>query len=526
MSDTTALYYFAIGGTGALSVEPLVHLCAAGLGPPSVRVVLIDADSASPAVERAVELLEQYRRVREAFGRPGQGFFRTDIGPTRHDQVHWSPIGKENPGADGGNTSLASYVTETRMAGSLQDARLLFDLLYSGRQQDELLREGFRGNPAIGSILLNGLKDSRLMEEIRKSSEGDVNKAFFATGSVFGGTGAAGLPVVASVLQPARDDHETDGAWQARHAGFRARMGAALVTPYFSLPPAPNDAATRGRLHPDSSSFLRNTRAALPTYVRGRTGYGSMYVIGDARSLPHQRRVYSAGGKEQRNDPHAVELYAALAALHFVENRPSALEDSEFHYTRVSGLSPTWADVPVSGEAREELQALLVAANFFLQYFRATRTDHEERALMRELHALPWPAHVHLDASFVRQGRPELDALGAYFSELWGYLFALQNAPTAQQTHLDLVRFGEGGGVQVRTPTRYPFSDPRPEFTLPRIDATLPGLGAAVALRENVDFFRWFNRVRDGEPRGIAGFLHYLHGAALGYVRDNTRGTS
>lgn len=524
MNETTALYYFAIGGTGALSVEPLVHLCAAGLGPPSVRVVLIDADSASPAVERALELLEQYRRVREAFGRPARGFFRTDITPTQQERVHWSPIGKENPGADGGNTTLSTYVTETRMGGSLADARLLFDLLYSDRQQDEALREGFRGNPAIGSILLSGLKDAGLMADIRKSAEGDTGKAFFATGSIFGGTGAAGLPVVANLLRPERGEHEADGAWKERRANFRARMGAALVTPYFSLPPAPTDASTRGRLHPDSSGFLRNTRAALPTYTRGRTGYGSMYVIGDARSLPHQRRVYSAGGKEQRNDPHAVELYAALGALHFAGNRPPAAEDATFHYTRVTGLAPGWADLPLSHDDRQGLQALLVAANFFLQYFRATRTDDDERMLIRELHTLPWPAHVHLNASFVRQNRAELDVLGAYFSELWGYLFALQNAPTAQQTRLSLVRFGEGAGIRGRTPARYPFSDPEPEFVLPRVDATLPGLGQAVALRENVDFFRWFNRVRERDPRGVAGFLHYLHAASLGYVRDNTRG--
>ncbi|HET7233902.1 MAG TPA: hypothetical protein VFJ16_28080 [Longimicrobium sp.] len=526
MSETNTLYYFAIGGTGALSVEPLVHLCAAGLGPPSLRVVLIDADSASPSVERALELLDQYRRVREAFGRPARGYFRTDIDPTRHDRVHWSPIGRENPGADGGNTTLSTYVTETRMAGSLEDARLLFDLLYSERQQDEALREGFRGNPAIGSILLNGLKDAGLMADIRKSAEGDTAKAFFATGSIFGGTGAAGLPVVASVLQPERDGHETEGAWRERQASFRSRMGAAVITPYFSLPPAQNDAATRGRLHPDSSSFLRNTRAALPTYVRERTGYGSLYVVGDSRSLPHQRRVYSAGGKEQRNDPHAVELYAALAALHFAAERPDSAEEAVFHYTRVTGLAPTWADVPLGGGARLQLQSLLVAANFFLQYFGATRGDHDERRLMRELHTLPWMAHVGLSAGLVRENRDALDALGAYFAELWGYLFALQLAPTAQQTRLALVRFGEGEGVRVRTPARYPFSDHEPAFTLPRVDATVPGLGEAVALPQNVDFFRWFNRVHDTDPRGIAGFLHYLHAAAMGYVRDNTRGAA
>lgn len=524
MAETTTLYYFAIGGTGALSVEPLVHLCAAGLGPPALRVLLIDADTASPAVERATELLQEYRRVREAFGRPAAGFFRTEITHSGPDQAHWSPIGRENPGADGGNTTLASYVTEVRMHGSLGDARLLFDLLYSQRQQDERLREGFRGNPPIGAVLLNGLKGSAAITELRKSAEGDTGKAFFSAGSIFGGTGAAGLPVVASVLQPQRGENESAAAWEQRETGFRARLGAALVTPYFSLLPAPDDGTTRGRLHPDSSSFLRNTRAALPTYVRGRTGYGAMYVIGDDRSLPLPRRLYSAGGKEQRNDPHAVELYAALAALHFAAQRPESVSEPEFLYTRVTGVAPGWGDLPLAEEARQQLQALFVAANFFLQYFGATRDDAAEHRLARELDTLAWPGHVQLRARFVRDARAELNVLGSYFAELWGYLFALQNAPTPQQTRLDLVRFGQDRGVRVSTPSRYPLSEQAAAFSLPRVDGTVPGLGRGMALPDNVDFFRWFNRVRTPEPHGLPGFLHYLHAAALGYVRENARG--
>jgi hypothetical protein len=520
------LYYFAIGGTGALTVEPLLHLCAAGLGPRQLTVVLVDPDSANPAVERAIELIELYRKVRDAFGRPDAGFFRTEVSPSRQEEVLWSPIGRENAGAQGGNTTLGAYVDDTRMAETLRRAGLLFDLLYSQRQQEERLREGFRGNPAIGSILMTGLKDAKLIQNLKQAAAGDNEKSFFAVGSIFGGTGAAGLPVLATLLQPARIAGETDAAWQERSASFRARLGAAVITPYFSLPQPTGAESAERRLRPDSSVFLRNTRAALPTYVRDRTAYGSLYVVGDSLSLPHLRRVYSAGGEEQRNDPYVVELYAALAALDFARNRPEHRESTGFYFTRVSGRTPGWPDLPLAEPERAELQAFLVGTNLFLQYFGPTRDDAAKQLLMRELAALPWLGQIGLSPAFVREDSAALDLLGAYFAAVWGYLFAVQNAPTGQQTRLDLVRFTTPSDRRIPTPVQFPFSTEEPTFALPRIDATLSSFGASGALGDRVEAFRWFNRVRDRDPRGLPGFLHYLRSASRLYVGTATRGVS
>src|SRR5829696_1055218 len=161
------LYYFAVGGTGALTVEPLLMLCAAGIGPRKLAVSLIDADAANPALARAQALLRNYEQVREAFGNPAEGFFSTELIRTKRAESVWSPLGTEV--AHGGDQSLERFAERARMAGANRAAASLFDLLFSTEQQQEQLHEGFRGNPAIGSILMHGLKESDFFENLMAS---------------------------------------------------------------------------------------------------------------------------------------------------------------------------------------------------------------------------------------------------------------------------------------------------------------------------------------------------------------------
>src|SRR5437762_1746936 len=144
------LYYFAVGGTGALSIEPLLHLCAAGLGPERLSILIIESDAGCPAVKRALGLIEAYDRVRSGFG-----------------------------------------------------------------------------SPAIGSILMHALRDSQLFAELMNSVVNDPSARAFAVGSIFGGTGAAALPVLAQLLHQKGLKDE--------------RIGAALVTPYYSLGVPPSE---------------------------------------------------------------------------------------------------------------------------------------------------------------------------------------------------------------------------------------------------------------------------------------------
>jgi hypothetical protein len=505
MSERT-LYYFAIGGTGALSVEPLLHLCAAGVGPDRLGIILIDPDAANPALERALALIERYQNVRKDFGSPAEGFFRTELIRTQRQQSVWSPLGSGNDHIQGQNT-LESYVQRALMEGESRDALHLFETLFSPAQRREKLEEGFRGNPAIGSIMMHGLKDAPLFRELMNSAKSDTDARFFACGSIFGGTGASALPVVAKLLTDAGID--------------RLRIGAALVTPYYALGVPSDDEERDGRLKPDSEKFLSATSAALPTYTRGHTRYGSLYVIGDEQSLSKPRKQYSAGGASQLNDPHYVEFFAALAALSF------AREGSEgMHYASVGDAEPTWSDLMLPESEGRQLRAFIIASSFFLQYFGASRSPADEQRIQAELEKIPFLQDIQLTPSFVRTDARQLNNLGEYFEAVWGWLWATSHNYQA----LRLVSFATPSAREFHIPTTYASRDLRASH-LPRVEQSLSGFntrrrrgifkrGDPDRLDSLAEMFRWYHNSANPGLNGLPGLLHHLHVGTDAFISD------
>jgi hypothetical protein len=504
MADRT-LYYFAIGGTGALSVEPLLHLCAAGLGPERLAVTLIEPDAGSPALGRAITLVESYERVREAFSRPATGFFRTQLIRTQRKDSVWSPLGPQ--GAGTGDYTLESYVQRTKMEDESRDALHLFELLFSPAQQREKLKEGFRGNPAIGSVMMHELRDATLFRELLSGAKNDAEARFFATGSIFGGTGASALPVLAKLLS------------DAGIAGDR--LGTALVTPYYALSVPSADEGRDGRLKPDSAKFLSATAAALPTYTGGHTKYGSLYVMGDEQSLSQPRKTYSAGGPNQLNDPHFIELFAALAALDFADRPREGML-----YAAVSDAEPGWRDLPLDEARRRGLRAFFLAANFFLQYYGATRGAAEEQRLESQMQKMPWLQDVALTPDFVRAHARALNELGAYFEAVWGWLWAAAH----NYRKLRLVSFEVGSGKTVRVPDSYASREEGP-VRLPIVEdmlhgfnarrkRTIFGRGDADRLESLESMFSWYNRVRRQDLKGMPGFLQRMREGSEAFVDE------
>jgi hypothetical protein len=499
------LYYFAIGGTGAQSVEPLLHLCAAGLGPDRLSVILIDPDAGNPALGRALDLIDQYEHVRRSFGNPSNGFFRTELIRTDRQHSVWSPLGVGGSQATGEHT-LDSYVQRARMDGESRDARELFDLLFSPAQQREKLKEGFRGNPAIGSIMMHGLKDATLFKELMNIAKNDTDARFFAVGSIFGGTGASALPVVAKLLAD---------------AGINTtQIGGTIVTPYYALGVPSADEDRDGRLKPESEKFLSATAAALPTYTRQQTRFGALYAIGDDQSLPKPRKQYSAGGPTQVNDPHFVEFFAALAALDFHINEREGLL-----YTSVESNEPSWLDLPLSEEQRQELRTFFVAANFYLQYFGVSRSAAEEQRLEAELAGMPFLKDVELPSSFVRANARELNELGQYFESVWAWLWTV----TRNYHALRLVSFDSLSTTKLSIPSS--FASNNQLAHLPYLESCLAGFngkqsggifhrGVPDRLKGVVEVYSWYNRIKREGVHGMAGLLHYLRVGTARFVRE------
>jgi len=111
--------------------------------------------------------------------------------------------------------------------------------------------------------------------------------------SIFGGTGAAGFPLLLKNLQSAGDNIQ------------KAVKGAVSVMPYFKLNENKDSFI-------DSNSFITKTKAALSFYENQLKGIDELYYIADSQLAMHNNDE-----KTQENAAHLVELMAAMGIINF-----------------------------------------------------------------------------------------------------------------------------------------------------------------------------------------------------------------
>jgi hypothetical protein len=317
------------------------------------------------------------------------------------------------------------------------------------------LSMGFRGVPSVGTVFMNRLRDEAFFAQLLSQYHGAAGSTvFFAAGSVFGGTGAAALPVVGRAL---RDGVQQRPGASAIRGAERARLGAALLLPYFTLP-SPGGAPVDGGPRPENALFAHNAAGALPTYLdRERDpGYGAYYLVGD--SLPREQSRNELGGEAQANAPHYVELFAALAALDFTarggEDREQRLPI--YRATGVGSEEPGWGDLPVDRGTRRALKGALVALHTFLTFFR--RNGGSPPDLAAQLHGVTWAELLRVPPATWTDRSEALDAVGKSWMYTWEWLrelrrstpalrlaAATEDQPSRVPTHALIEGFGLGG---------------------------------------------------------------------------------
>lgn len=309
------LFLFGIGGTGSRVIKSLTMLLASGVEMPNtdeVVPIIIDPDATNGDMTRTVEMLEQYRRIRAAGFSGTKGFFKTKISTLKSlsdQEKSATTLGETfqyniNGTKEGRFRDFIDY--------SLLDAtnKAFVDMLYSQENLDLKLDEGFKGNPNIGSVVLNQFKYSNELRQFASLfREGD---RIFIVSSIFGGTGAAGFPLLLKNLRNADSEH------LANHAFIQnARIGAITVMPYFGVDPKAG-----GKI--DKGTFTSKTKSALSYYHRsidGPNALNAFYYIGDNLSQDYN---YAEGSQAQQNRAHLVELISAMGIIDFM-----SVSDSE-----------------------------------------------------------------------------------------------------------------------------------------------------------------------------------------------------
>ena len=294
------IYVFGIGGTGARVIRSLTMLLASGvkLGEniDTVIPVIIDQDRSNGDLTRTIALLKTYKSLHDQlkFGRNSKSeFFKTNI-----DDLNTSFRMQVADVADKDFQSYIKYLNlDTRN-------KALVSLLFSKKNLEAHMDVGFKGNPNMGSVVLNNFSteaDNDLGSILESFQSGDK---IFIISSIFGGTGAAGFPLLLKTLRQAQSSQLPSAALVAN-----APIGAITVLPYF------------GVQHDEDSeinmdSFMSKAKAAL-SYYRDNLNTYVLYYISDKLSKNYDNHE---GESAQRNNAHFVEMVAALSIVDFCKN--------------------------------------------------------------------------------------------------------------------------------------------------------------------------------------------------------------
>jgi len=206
------------------------------------------------------------------------------------------------------NTDFQTYIGLPLMTdenGKPNANYALAKMLFSEKNLDATMKVGFKGNPNIGSVVLNQFAISDEFKNFA-ASVGQDDRIFIIS-SIFGGTGASGFPLLLKNLRAIGDTQS--GCENVKNA----TIGAISVLPYFDVAPDNNPDEER-RSEIDSATFISKTKAALSYYERNMTEANALYYIADNISKQYAN---SEGGTAQQNDAHFVELVAALAVIDF-----------------------------------------------------------------------------------------------------------------------------------------------------------------------------------------------------------------
>ncbi len=332
-------YLIGIGGTGARVIEAMVFMCAAGYGPDELSIFLVDPDKGNGNFRRTKELIETYTYCRRNYQRiDNGGLFKTDI--KIPDPIVWNIFEDERENQD---TTLAAYIN---FGGLQRDKADFASVLFSNDELETPLNKGFRGHPSIGSVVMSNIDESKypwklLFDDMPTAGQNEIK--LFLVGSIFGGTGAAGVPTFGS-----KDIIKYHKEADLGSNKSKVLLGSALILPYFSFA---SDVDTDEKMFVTPKDFPMATKAALDYYgtKKEELGFDQIYFVGDSGG--QNVGNFSAGSDTQENLPHFIEIVSGLTAYDFFEQEPVA--DIPIKQYFVGGRpedAVTWNNLPFGRE--------------------------------------------------------------------------------------------------------------------------------------------------------------------------------
>lgn len=324
-------YIFAIGGSGARVLRSLTMLLASGCKGTAANneiiANIIDYDSTNGDTSRIKKVMETYHYLHN------NAYLNGD---TDTEQFFCNPLLMLRDKCDAAQRALlyvnakfdlhlstatthqtfANYIGYNGLgvgAGN-NETRQLLESLYDTSSEKipgttcdnpkaELnmnLHKGFKGCPNLGCIVTKHLESSSELN-LAVNSLIQATDNIVIIGSLFGGTGASGIPMLLDLF----DRNENTRT---------ANKAVVALLPYFHVAP-PDD---NNKSAVNSNTFIAKTKAAISAYNKGLYDLAKcFYFVGDN---PQNVFANVDGDAGQKNDAHYVELASAMCILDFIEN--------------------------------------------------------------------------------------------------------------------------------------------------------------------------------------------------------------
>jgi hypothetical protein len=295
----STLYLFAIGGTGSRILKSLTMLLAAGAKPEgdwNIKSVIIDPHVDNKDLIRTKGLMELYGQINNDID-SSNAFFGTKMSPMIGNSYVFDV--KPYIGSTDDKKTFSEAIAFNQMGNVSESSRDLSDILFSGKSgYDQLmnltLKNGFIGNPNLGSVVLNEVAKD-IVKNLSNVQTGDK---IFIISSIFGGTGAAGFPLL---LKKIKD---------ADNKAKELQIGALVVLPYFAVKEVDGSGI-------NSKDFMVKTKSAL-TYYRKSVNdkMNAIYYIKNSFGNPIEN---DPGDNGQQDPAHWIELAGATAIIDFMD---------------------------------------------------------------------------------------------------------------------------------------------------------------------------------------------------------------
>lgn len=387
-------FIFAIGGTGSRVLRSLTMLMASGVKGMTEDIcpIIIDYDLHNGDKDRAITCMKKYSEIQNLVAN-GVGakledsnngyrpYFSTKIGQL-NGITNWS--WQFNLRKEMESLKYSDYIDYDKVNLYAPISQDFVNCLYDSNINSvyaELnlnMKEGFQGNPNIGSVVFNDLKGCPEFNAFSNSFR--AGDRIVVIGSIFGGTGSSGIPKIVSAI---RNHSKADIK--------KASLSVVLVLPYFAV-----NSSNDEEISIKSNIFNSKTKAALNYYERSglNAQINSIYYVGDkvqTKVEPH------LGNKEQKNNAHIVELIGAMSVAHFITSAQNGNQRLKYKFNAANdivdgigiheliGESNSWAQNEFVTNILHNLINFVLSVHYFLDNIVCSQKRMDECQFYKEL---------------------------------------------------------------------------------------------------------------------------------------------